>query len=77
MILICSAWEEENKYLDCPNESFEILNLGIGYLDAALNLEAFLSRNKENIEKIFFIGTAGLISASEQPLILKNPKFIQ
>jgi hypothetical protein len=92
MILVCSAWEEETKYLDLCQDKFKIIHLGIGYLQAALNLQRFIL-NKENaeiedceqsqnenvgngfmylggrysslIEKIYFIGTAGLISEAD------------
>jgi hypothetical protein len=47
MILVCSAWEEETKYLDLHQDKFKIIHLGIGYLQAALNLQRFLlSRGK-------------------------------
>lgn len=83
MILVCSAWEEETKYLDLRQDKFKIIHLGIGYLQAALNLQRFLlSRGKAEhgasqesrtlsyrdlaqIEKIYFIGTAGLISKAD------------
>jgi hypothetical protein len=83
MILVCSAWEEETKYLDSHQDKFKIIHLGIGYLQAALNLQRFLlSRGKAEhgasqasrvlsyrdlpqIEKIYFIGTAGLISKAD------------
>jgi hypothetical protein len=80
MILVCSAWEEETKYLDSCQDKFKIIQLGIGYLQAALNLQRFILKDGEVkngtvwqtsilsggysplIEKIYFIGTAGLIS---------------
>jgi hypothetical protein len=80
MILVCSAWEEETKYLDLCQDKFKIIQLGIGYLQAALNLQRFIfnrgkvehetlrespvlsDRYPPQIEKIYFIGTAGLIS---------------
>jgi hypothetical protein len=83
MILVCSAWEEETKYLDLCQDKFKIIQLGIGYLQAALNLQRFLLRDGEaengtvrqtsiltggylpRIEKIYFIGTAGLISEAD------------
>jgi hypothetical protein len=83
MILVCSAWEEETKYLDLCQDKFKIVQLGIGYLQAALNLQRFIfNRGKvehgtseespvlsdkylPQIEKIYFIGTAGLISEAD------------
>jgi hypothetical protein len=83
MILVCSAWEEETKYLDLCQDKFKIIQLGIGYLQAALNLQRFIFKrgkvergtSQESpvlsdkylplIEKIYFIGTAGLISEAD------------
>lgn len=83
MILVCSAWEEETKYLDLCQDKFKIIQLGIGYLQAALNLQRFILKYGEaengtvrqtsiltggylpRIEKIYFIGTAGLISEAD------------
>jgi hypothetical protein len=83
MILVCSAWEEETKYLDLCQDKFKIVQLGIGYLQAALNLQRFIfkrgkvehgtsqespalsDRYLPQIEKIYFIGTAGLISEAD------------
>lgn len=83
MILVCSAWEEETKYLDLCQDKFKIVHLGIGYLQSALNLQKFILKNGEaepgtsqeapvlsdrylpQIEKIYFIGTAGLISKAD------------
>jgi hypothetical protein len=83
MILVCSAWEEETKYLDSCQDKFKIIQLGIGYLQAALNLQRFILKDGEvkngtvwqtsilsggyspSIEKIYFIGTAGLISEAD------------
>jgi len=83
MILVCSAWEEETKYLDLCQDKFKIIQLGIGYLQAALNLQRFILKEREaengtlqhtsilggryspRIEKIYFIGTAGLISEAD------------
>jgi hypothetical protein len=91
MILVCSAWEEETKYLDLCQDKFKIVHLGIGYLQAALNLQRFILNNEiahkptssrpritnddgvissdgeylPQIEKIYFIGTAGLISKAD------------
>lgn len=60
--LICSAWAKETEKLHRNLRSdFEIANLGIGYLDAALALERILQENKK-IEKIIFIGTCGAYS---------------
>ncbi|MFZ4084683.1 MAG: hypothetical protein ACOYK1_03975 [Vampirovibrionia bacterium] len=83
MIIVCSAWEEETKYLDLCQDKFKIIHLGIGYLQAALNLQRFILKDEEaengimrqtsvlsggylpQIEKIYFIGTAGLISEAD------------
>jgi hypothetical protein len=83
MILVCSAWEEETKYLDLCQDKFKIVQLGIGYLQAALNLQRFIFKRGKvehgtsqespvlsdkylpQIEKIYFIGTAGLISEAD------------
>ncbi len=68
MILVCSAWEEETKYLDLCQDKFKITQLGIGYLQAALNLQRFILKDggySPLIEKIYFIGTAGLISEAD------------
>jgi hypothetical protein len=83
MILVCSAWEEETKYLDLCQDKFKIIQLGIGYLQAALNLQRFIFKRGKvedgtsqespvlsdkylpQIEKIYFIGTAGLISEAD------------
>ena len=68
MILVCSAWEEETKYLDLCQDKFKIIQLGIGYLQAALNLQRFILKDggySPPIEKIYFIGTAGLISEAD------------
>ncbi|MFM7458147.1 MAG: hypothetical protein ACKO3R_05750 [bacterium] len=65
MILVCSAWEKETKYLDLCQDKFKIIHLGIGYLQAALNLQKFILKSKEGsvlIEKIYFLGTAGLVA---------------
>ena len=60
--LICSAWTKETQALsEKLDDSYRIVALGIGYLDAALNLERILSKDNE-IEKIIFIGTAGAYS---------------
>lgn len=60
--LICSAWSKETEALSGKlDDSYRIANLGIGYLNAALNLERVLTNDKE-IEKIIFIGTAGAYS---------------
>ena len=77
MILVCSAWEEETKYLDLCQDKLKIVQLGIGYLQAALNLQRFIFKRGKvespllsdkyipQIEKIYFIGTAGLISEAD------------
>lgn len=71
MILICAAWDEETKYLKVDQDKIKILHLGIGYLEAALNLEKYLLDLKlerpqinylKEITCIYFIGTAGLVS---------------
>ncbi|NQY80148.1 MAG: hypothetical protein HRT47_07540 [Candidatus Caenarcaniphilales bacterium] len=74
MILICSAWDEETKYLDLGND-VEILNLGIGYLNAALKLERYLKSSEKPIERIVFIGTAGLIAYNEQKFEMDDSKI--
>ena len=47
MILVCSAWEEETKYLDSCQDKFKIIQLDIGYLQAALNLQRFILKDGE------------------------------
>lgn len=60
MFLICAAWQNEIKDLPAmPNVQIE--TLGIGYLEAALNLEKILQENRE-IEAVIFLGTAGAYS---------------
>jgi nucleoside phosphorylase len=61
MILICSAWREENKYLrnNSLSTDFLFLDLGIAYLNSALNLERYLLNLKEKPSQIIFLGTAG------------------
>lgn len=74
MILICSAWNEETRYLKLNPSKFQILHLGIGYLEAGINLTQFLNKNSEEApEKIIFIGTAGLVSNME--LDWSNPIY--
>ncbi len=75
MILICSAWDEETKYLDLVNKNIKIINLGIGYLSAAVHLDRFLQKADNNIERIVFIGTAGLISDKELEFGLGDSKI--
>ena len=65
--LICSAWDEENKFLadsikQDPN--FVIASLGIGFLESAIKLEEVLSTNPE-ISQIIFLGTGGAYSHDE------------
>lgn len=66
MILICSAWNEEIKYLK-ESENFLVRELGIGFLDAALNLEELIHNHakSQGIEQVIFIGTAGLYQADQ------------
>lgn len=62
MIIICSAWEKELENLSSHYNSDKFLKmpLGIGYLEAARNLERILHENKDKkIEEIVFLGTAG------------------
>jgi len=60
--LICSAWTKETKVLEEKlDDSYRIVALGVGYLDAALNLERILAKDEE-VENIIFIGTAGAYS---------------
>lgn len=75
MILICSAWDEETKYLDLVSDDIEILNLGIGYLNAALKLERYLKSSEKAIERIVFIGTAGLIVYNELKFEMDDSKI--
>jgi len=59
VILICSAWDKEIKFLqeNSPGPDYLIEPLGIGFLDAALNLQQIL--NKKKFDHIVFLGTAG------------------
>lgn len=57
MLLICSAWQEEVKTL---KDQTSIKTLGIGYLEAALNLNNIL--RDINYSRIIFLGTAGAYS---------------
>jgi len=74
MILICAAWDEETKYLKVDQDKIKILHLGIGYLEAALNLEKYLLNLRlekpqinylKEISCIYFLGTAGLMSDTD------------
>lgn len=59
MRLICSAIKEEIQYLSLLGQDIA-LALGIGYLEAAINLENYLLNNQEEkITEICFLGTAG------------------
>ncbi len=64
MLLICSAWEEEVKALKAQrsklNEEIAIRTLGIGFLEAALQLNKILQ--DANYSRIIFLGTAGAYS---------------
>ncbi len=64
MLLICSAWEEEVKTLKAQrsklNEESSIRTLGIGYFDAALQLNKILQ--DANYSRIIFLGTGGSYS---------------
>ncbi len=56
--LICSACDDEIKFLANTDLGDSLIcSLGIGFLDAALNLEKLL--RSQTIEQIIFIGTAG------------------
>jgi len=60
MLLVCSAWKEEIKNLDprLANQNILIHPLGIGFLDASIELCRLLKDNPK-INKIIFLGTAG------------------
>jgi nucleoside phosphorylase len=60
MLLVCSAWKEEIKNLDprLANQNILIQPLGIGFLDASIELCRLL-KNNPHINKIIFLGTAG------------------
>lgn len=70
MILICSAWETETKYLSKDSRfkhSVQVETLGVGYLNAALRIRQIIERFREenhsvNYQRIIFLGTAGLYS---------------
>lgn len=58
MRLICSACDDEIRFLTKTNLGDSLIcSLGIGYLDAALNLEKLIQSH--TITEIVFIGTAG------------------
>ena len=62
MKIICSAWDQEIDMLSSHYDSDEFLkvSLGIGYLEAARNLQNLLSDHKDKkIDEIVFIGTCG------------------
>lgn len=60
MLLVCSAWKEEIKDLNpsLTNKNTLIQPLGIGFLDAGIELSRLLTSNPK-IQKIIFLGTAG------------------
>lgn len=60
MLLVCSAWKEEIKDLNpsLTNKNTFIQPLGIGFLDAGIELSRLLTSNPQ-IKKIIFLGTAG------------------
>jgi nucleoside phosphorylase len=60
MLLVCSAWKEEIQELDpsLTKANIIIKPLGIGFLDASIELSRLLSTNSQ-INKIIFLGTAG------------------
>ena len=73
MRIICSAWEEETKYLSKEvREKFIIYHLGIGYLSAALNLQKIILENK--LTEINFLGTAGLVQNTEEKFSINDTK---
>lgn len=58
--LVCSAIFEEMAFLDAKKleaEGFLLRPLGIGFLEAAINLAEIL--NSKRIDQVFFLGTAG------------------
>ncbi len=55
MKLICAAWNEELKSV---NSDALVAVLGIGYLEAALELTRILNE-REDIDEIVFLGTCG------------------
>ncbi len=69
MILLCSAWQEEIKYLNASElgNHFLIEALGIGYLDAALNLERIIKKN--DLKQIIFLGTAGSFNKNHDEIV--------
>lgn len=61
MLLVCSAWEEEIKAIKASNVAeVSIKTLGIGYLEAALQLNKILQA--KHYSRIMFLGTAGAYS---------------
>lgn len=60
MLLICSAWDQENKYLQ-KSKNIDVKSLGIGFLAAGVSLEKILNENPD-IGHVYFIGTAGAYS---------------
>jgi len=60
MLLVCCAWQEEIKNLDpkLANQNILIQPLGIGFLDAGIELSRLITLNPK-INKILFLGTAG------------------
>ena len=64
MLLVCSAWDEENKYLteSLSKKDSMIKSLGIGYINAILSLQEIdlnLKTQGKKLEEIIFIGTCG------------------
>jgi nucleoside phosphorylase len=59
MLLVCSAFDKELIGLNLSIDHDRAL-LGIGFLEAAINLETIV--NKKKYQKIIFIGTAGSYS---------------
>lgn len=57
MRLICSACDDEIRFLPKDLGNTLVCSLGIGFLDSALNLEKLICSN--TITEIVFIGTAG------------------
>lgn len=58
MLLICSAWQEENKYL-AKSPNYTVVNLGIGFLEASLNLQKLLLKNSQKYSQIIFLASCG------------------
>jgi nucleoside phosphorylase len=83
MLLVCSAFDKELIGLNLSIDHDRAL-LGIGFLEAAINLETIV--NKKKYQKIIFIGTAGSysknysigdsVSVSETRLLLRKDAHI-